>query len=50
MRQNLVIAVLAIGCATLPALLGWVPLWLAVILHEGGTVVVGLNALRLIKR
>lgn len=49
-RQNLVIAVLAIGCATLPALLGWVPLWLAVILHEGGTVVVGLNALRLLKR
>lgn len=49
-KQNVAIALLAIGCAALPALLGWVPLWLAVILHEGGTVVVGLNALRLLKR
>ena len=49
-RQNLVIATVAIVCASLPALLGLVPLWLAVILHEGGTVIVGLNGLRLLKK
>lgn len=49
-RQNLWIAAAAIIFATLPALLGMVPLWLAVILHEGGTVLVGLNALRLLKK
>ena len=27
-----------------------IPLWLAVILHSGGTVLVGLNALRLLRR
>ena len=48
-KQNIFLAALAIACATLPALLGWVPIWLAVILHEGGTVLVGLNALRLLK-
>lgn len=49
-KQNLTIAVAAIGIAALPALAGLVPLWLAVILHEGGTVLVGLNALRLLKK
>ncbi len=49
-KQNIVIASGAIIFATMPALLGWIPLWLAVILHEGGTVIVGLNALRLLKR
>jgi len=49
-KQNVIIAVGAIVFATLPALLGWIPLWLAVVLHEGGTVIVGLNALRLLKR
>jgi Zn2+/Cd2+-exporting ATPase len=49
-KQNVVVALGAIVFATLPALLGWIPLWLAVILHEGGTVLVGLNALRLLKR
>lgn len=48
--QNLVLATSAIVLASLPALLGWVPLWLAVILHEGGTVLVGLNALRLLRK
>lgn len=48
-KQNLIIAVGAILIASLPALAGWVPLWLAVVLHEGGTVAVGLNALRLLK-
>lgn len=49
-KQNVSVAMLAILFATLPALLGWIPLWAAVILHEGGTVVVGLNALRLLRR
>ena len=49
-RQNLILAAGAILLATTPALMGIVPLWLAVIMHEGGTVLVGLNALRLLKR
>lgn len=49
-RENLSIALLAILVATTPALLGWIPLWLAVLLHEGGTVLVGLNALRLLRK
>ncbi len=47
-KQNVTIAAAAILVATLPALLGWIPLWMAVVLHEGGTVIVGLNALRLL--
>ena len=49
-KQNLALALFVILFATTPALLGWVPLWAAVILHEGGTVLVGLNSLRLLKR
>ena len=48
-KENLILATLAILLASLPALAGFVPLWLAVILHEGGTVLVGLNALRLLR-
>lgn len=48
-KENLFLACSVILFATLPALLGWVPLWLAVVLHEGGTVLVGLNALRLLR-
>jgi Zn2+/Cd2+-exporting ATPase len=47
-KQNLIIAVAAIVIASLPALGGYVPLWLAVVMHEGGTVLVGLNGLRLL--
>ena len=47
-RQNLTLALSVICFATTPALLGWIPLWLAVILHEGGTIIVGLNSLRLL--
>lgn len=50
LRQNIVLALSVIVFATTPALLGWVPLWIAVILHEGGTVLVGLNSLRLLKK
>ncbi|MCC5831615.1 MAG: cadmium-translocating P-type ATPase [Chlamydiales bacterium] len=49
-KQNVSIALAAIVFATMPALLGWIPLWLAVVLHEGGTVLVGLNALRLLRK
>ena len=49
-RQNLTLALSVICFATIPALFGVVPLWAAVILHEGGTVLVGLNSLRLIRR
>lgn len=48
-RQNLTIAGTAILIASIPALGGLIPLWLAVVLHEGGTVLVGLNALRLLR-
>lgn len=48
-KQNLILAFIVIGFATTPALLGLVPLWVAVILHEGGTVLVGLNSLRLLR-
>ncbi len=48
-RENLALALAVICLATTPALFGFIPLWLAVILHEGGTVIVGLNSLRLLK-
>lgn len=48
-KQNITLALCVIVFATTPALLGLVPLWIAVILHEGGTVLVGLNSLRLLK-
>lgn len=47
--QNIILALGVILLATTPALLGHLPLWLAVILHEGGTVLVGLNSLRLLR-
>ena len=47
--QNIGLALAVICLATTPALLGLIPLWVAVILHEGGTVIVGLNSLRLLK-
>jgi len=49
-KQNLTLALAVICLASLPALLGLVPLWAAVILHEGGTVLVGLNSLRLLRK
>ena len=49
-RQNLTLALVVILFATTPALLGLIPLWLAVVLHEGGTIVVALNSLRLLRR
>jgi heavy metal translocating P-type ATPase len=49
-KQNIALALCVIVFASTPALLGLIPLWLAVILHEGGTVLVGLNSLRLLRR
>jgi Zn2+/Cd2+-exporting ATPase len=49
-KQNLTLALGVIVLATTPALLGLVPLWVAVLLHEGGTVLVGLNSLRLLNK
>jgi len=48
-RENLILALGVILLATTPALLGYIPLWLAVILHEGGTLLVGINSLRLLR-
>ena len=46
--QNLAIALGVIGLLILAALTGWAGLGLAVVLHEGSTLVVVLNALRLL--
>ena len=47
-RQNLVLAIGSIAALALPTVLGWVPLWFAVMLHEGSTLLVALNSLRLL--
>ena len=44
--QNLAIAAGSVAVLALPALCGFLPLWLAVALHEGSTLVVALNSLR----
>lgn len=49
-KQNLTLATLAIIIASIPAVAGFIPLWLAVVMHEGGTVLVGLNGLRLLSK
>ncbi len=48
-KQNVFLASIIIVGVSIPALFGLIPLWLAVICHEGGTVLVGLNSLRLLK-
>ena len=48
--ENLGFATAVIIGTSLSALFGIVPLWLAVVLHEGGTVLVALNGLRLIRK
>ena len=44
--QNLAVAAGSVAVLSLPALCGFLPLWLAVALHEGSTLVVALNSLR----
>ena len=48
-RQNLALAAGSIAVLALPALLGTIPMWLAVMLHEGSTLLVALNSLRLLR-
>eukprot|EP00798_Chlamydomonas_sp_ICE-L_P019394 gene19394-26044_t len=47
-QQNLILAFLAMFFAVVPTVAGFFPLWLAVLLHEGSTVLVALNSLRLL--
>jgi hypothetical protein len=46
--QNLALAVVSVVFATVPTVAGFFPLWLAVTLHEGSTLLVALNSLRLL--
>ena len=48
LKQNITLAVLSILGSALPALTGAFPLWLAVLLHEGSTLLVALNSVRLL--
>ena len=48
-KQNITLALLAIGINGILSLGGFIPLFVAVILHEGSTVLVGLNSLRLLR-
>ncbi|KAF3574239.1 hypothetical protein F2Q69_00062770 [Brassica cretica] len=45
-KQNVAIALTLILLAALPSVLGYLPLWLTVLLHEGGTLLVCLNSIR----
>lgn len=47
--QNLVLAICSILVGTVSSVQGILPLWMAVFLHEGSTLIVGLNALRLLR-
>jgi Cd2+/Zn2+-exporting ATPase len=47
-RQNLAISLGSVGVMALASLFGVVPLTLGVLTHEGSTVVVCLNSLRLL--
>ena len=46
--QNLTLAFGSILCLALPAVFGWIPLWQAVALHEGCTLLVALNSLKVL--
>lgn len=45
-KQNVALALTCIVLASLPSVLGFLPLWLTVLLHEGGTLLVCLNSIR----
>ncbi|KAH0940520.1 hypothetical protein HID58_000157 [Brassica napus] len=45
-KQNVALALTSIFLAALPSVLGFLPLWLTVLLHEGGTLLVCLNSVR----
>ena len=48
LRQNIALAVVSILGSAIPALFGAFPLWLAVLLHEGATLMVAMNSVRLL--
>ncbi|GAB2231750.1 hypothetical protein Drorol1_Dr00010762 [Drosera rotundifolia] len=48
-KQNVALALTCIILASLPSVLGFLPLWLTVLLHEGGTLIVCLNSVRALK-
>ncbi|KAK4393418.1 putative cadmium/zinc-transporting ATPase HMA1, chloroplastic [Sesamum angolense] len=45
-KQNVALALCSIVLASLTSVLGFLPLWLTVLLHEGGTLFVCLNSIR----
>lgn len=45
-KQNVALALFCIVFAALPSVLGFLPLWLTVLLHEGGTLIVCFNSIR----
>ncbi|XP_075656005.1 putative cadmium/zinc-transporting ATPase HMA1, chloroplastic [Castanea sativa] len=45
-KQSVALALSCIFLASLPSVLGFLPLWLTVLLHEGGTLLVCLNSIR----
>ncbi|KAL5714064.1 hypothetical protein ACHQM5_016076 [Ranunculus cassubicifolius] len=45
-KQSVILALSCIVFASLPSVLGFLPLWLTVLLHEGGTLLVCLNSIR----
>ncbi|XP_030486040.1 probable cadmium/zinc-transporting ATPase HMA1, chloroplastic isoform X2 [Cannabis sativa] len=45
-KQNVALALSCIVMAALPSVMGFLPLWLTVLLHEGGTLLVCLNSIR----
>ncbi|GAB4846941.1 Probable cadmium/zinc-transporting ATPase hma1, chloroplastic [Ancistrocladus abbreviatus] len=45
-KQNVALALSCIILAALSSVLGFLPLWLTVLLHEGGTLIVCLNSIR----
>lgn len=47
--QNVVLALVLMLAAALPIVHASLPLWLAVLMHEGGTIIVGANSLRLLR-
>lgn len=48
-KENLAIALSLMVLSAVACVAGSIPLWLAVTLHEGGTVLVGINGLRLLR-
>ncbi|CAN8075319.1 unnamed protein product [Agarophyton chilense] len=48
-KQNLAIALGLMVLSAVACVAGSIPLWLAVTLHEGGTLLVGINGLRLLR-